>query len=512
MPPNKKKKNSSKKKAGKKQNGGVPRAALEPSEAAIADSVLQGSIESATAESYATLFSASYPPKVDIDSYSDSLSNKQAKNAVRAYSSCSEKYNKGIKSMLQASDNPGPTSSRWHLAITAFLDAIDSAMKAQNVFLKTTGGDHRNLLCKVCLSIAQCHGRILDAKGLTAWSLAAIAADPTYYNGFSQLSMGLQYEGKFGESLEAAKKSWSLKGDLTRQNPRIPLLEDIVNAKAKSKEWKKAVSLLLIDKRNYAMQYWQEANISRPKHTCDMCWWGGESHCSKCFTVRYCSNTCQVVHYSEHKHNCIATGGDGSAINDQVYPKPDYPEDEWVEDQHWEMFKISAAQLGMNMVQCGCNSCHVGTVKRALMQEGGMKDINKLQSNESPLHRAALRNEPNAAVEIFGMLLKHGACPNVIRCDGVHMLDICRGRARWIDDSEPSMGNLLFRMPYQLGGSEGLEEVERKESSDLVKLVKEAIKNHAMCKLCKRQKARRVNYNDYATSNMTDEFLKQIPG
>ena len=149
-------------------------------------------------------------------------------------------------------------------------------------------------------------------------------------------------------------------------------------------------------------------------------------------------------------------------------------------------------------------------MKRALMEENdAMKKVNKLQQNEYPIHRAALRNEPNAAVELVGILIKHGACPNVIRCDNVHLLDICRMRAKWIDDPEPSTGNLLYRMPFQLAGHEMLEKVERKESAELVELVADAIKNHVRCKLCKRQKATRVNPNANMVGNMTDELLKE---
>jgi hypothetical protein len=376
------------------------------------------------------------------------------------------------------------------------------------------GMDHRNLLCKVCLSLGQCRSKLLDAKGSNAWSRAAIAADPKYSNGYSQLSIGLQHEGKFEEALENCKKALKGEGEIMPTIPlRIERLEKIVNAKPNSREWKAALWEVLEDKKGPAVRCFQECNMARPKKSCAMCFWPAESRCSKCFTVYYCSRNCQVVHYSEHKHNCIATKeeGEGGDEGEKVsYPKPDYPREEWLEDQHWEMFRQSARFMGINMIQCAANNCHVGAMKRALMEENdAMKKVNKLQQNEYPIHRAALRNEPNAAVELVGILIKHGACPNVIRCDNVHLLDICRNRAKWIDDPEPSTGNLMYRMPFQLAGKGMLEKAERRESAELVELVADAIKNHVRCKLCKRQKATRVNPNATMFENMTDELLKE---
>ena len=118
--------------------------------------------------------------------------------------------------------------------------------------------DHRNLLCKVCLSIGQCRGKLLDAKGSMAWSRAAIAADPTYSNGYSQLSIGLQHEENYEEAIENCKKA--LKGE-GEKNPgialRIERLEPVVNAKPNSKEWKAALWTVLEDKRGPAVRFFR---------------------------------------------------------------------------------------------------------------------------------------------------------------------------------------------------------------------------------------------------------------
>jgi hypothetical protein len=155
------------------------------------------------------------------------------------------------------------------------------------------------------------------------------------------------------------------------------------------------------------------------------------------------------------------------------------------------------------MIHSSSNNCLPNAVKRALMEGASDVLVNDLFVCEYPIHRAALRNEPDAAVEIFGLLLRHGACPNVLRGDGRHLLEICRERASWIDDSEPSMGNIMFRVMHLL---DGLEEVERTESETLVELVTEAIKGHKMCKFCKgRKQATGWNNVHLNMPNMTDD-------
>jgi len=115
--------------------------------------------------------------------------------------------------------------------------------------------DHRNLLCKVCLSLGQCRSKLLDAKGSIAWSRAAIAADPKYSNGYSQLSIGLQHEQKYEEAIENCKKALKGEGEIMPTIPlRIERLEKVVNAKPNSKEWKASLWELLEDKRGPAVR------------------------------------------------------------------------------------------------------------------------------------------------------------------------------------------------------------------------------------------------------------------
>lgn len=511
MPP-KKKISSSKKKAQKK--GSCPHPAAEVANASYRDdststidvTKAKPTISTECADAFAALFSAEYPPKFDVDDYAASLSKRDINLADRAYNECSANFNRGLKHMMnENSPNPSPTNSRWHLGRQALLDAIESAMKFPGVFLKTRGSDHRNLLCKVALSIGQCQGNLLDGKGMAAWGKAAIAADPKYFNGYSKCSLGLQHDRKYKEALDVCKKTLKAEGfefgppGIKREiTARIEALENIVNAEQYSKEWKVAVRTILIEKRGNALRYYQACNMEKPKKTCAMCFWPAENmRCSKCLTVYYCHKDCQYAHYSEHKPNCIKTKDKGDSDEAVSYPKPDYPRSEWISDEHYAMFQQSAKAMKYDMIQCAANNCNLQTLKRALMQErDAMEKINSIYAHEYPIHRAALRNEPNAAVDICKILIKHGACPNVYRGDSVHLLDICRGRAKWIDDQEPSTENSMFRMLCQMKPGM-LEKVERKESADLVELITEAIRNHTRCRLCRKQNATCVNYNDY---------------
>lgn len=359
----------------------------------------------------------------------------------------------------------------------------------------------------------------MDSDGMVAWARAAIAADPTYYNGYSQLSLGLQHQCEWEQSLEAARKALAAEG--SERAPRIPfridLLERIVEAKPNSKKRKEAIRAVLADKRGIAMRCWQETNVPRPANSCQMCSWPAETRCSRCRVVRYCSRHCQAADYPTHKLNCVAVasssaGDDGTdaAAKKQSYPEPDYPRNEWIDDENWSAFQRLSKVRGTNIVHTAVNNCHTGAVKRALMEEGGMDMVNSLEKNEYPIHRVATRAEPDEAVDIVGLLLKHGACPQVLRCDGKHLLEVCRGRARWIDDTEPSMMNEMFRMPYLIQGQEALEDAEREESAELVKIVTEAIRNHTMCEHCEAQRALAVDFNSRGMPNLTDQMMRMF--
>ena len=95
------------------------------------------SIECANA--FTSLFAADYPPKITIRLYvKNHLSKKERTLADKAYEECSMNFNKGIAQFHKMSENPSPENSRWHIAQVAFLDAIESAMRFPDVFLKTT--------------------------------------------------------------------------------------------------------------------------------------------------------------------------------------------------------------------------------------------------------------------------------------------------------------------------------------------------------------------------------------
>jgi hypothetical protein len=92
----------------------------------------------------------------------------------------------------------------------------------------------------------------------------------------------------------------------------------------------------------------------------------------------------------------------------------------------------------MSMLHCAANNCHVGALKRALMEKDALKQINKHWGGSYPIDCAALRFEPGVAVDVVRTLLKHGACPNALLADGVHLLEACQCRTMWIDDPMPN--------------------------------------------------------------------------
>jgi hypothetical protein len=123
-------------------------------------------------------------------------------------------------------------------------------------------------------------------------------------------------------------------------------------------------------------------------------------------------------------------------------------------------------------------------VKRALANGDGVNTLGGFNC-EYPVHMVTLRRGPDNAVEVMKALIDHGASPNVIRGDGKHILVICRERAKWFDDAEPSMENTMYRMRYGIHGSSELERMERQESEQLVEIVTNGIQEHKLCQVDK---------------------------
>jgi hypothetical protein len=179
---------------------------------------------------------------------------------------------------------------------------------------------------------------------------------------------------------------------------------------------------------------------------------------------------------------------------------PEYSVEEQCSDAAWGVITAHAARQGMPLIVAAVNQCDAGMVKRALMNDNN-EDMNMVHNYEYLIHYAALRREPANAVEIISLLMKHGACPNVYRGDGMHLLGICRQRAKWIDDDTPNMENIMHR----LGNFGSVEAAERAESDELVALVTEAIKKHKRCECCKAEN--RLQDNTFLEmDNMTDSM------
>jgi hypothetical protein len=453
-------------------------------------------------------FRLSYPPTMDHDEYLDSLSNKQAKKVESAYEKVSSLFNQAVKLTKAPTGTPG--ISRWHLVIDKLMDAIAVVVEqAENAFLTTVGTDHRILLSRVCLTVAQCRGKALDPVGHVAWAKVAVAADPTYFNAYNQLSLGYGNGSDFTRSLEAAEKAQMLLMTVeiahdarTSTLPsRLEILKKIVqeDCKAARKE-------IIKDRSGTAVRWWQEMSMELPTRNCAFCLWPGDMKCARCRTVYYCSRDCQRFDYREHKEVCIAP-----SYFKKDYPAPNFAASELCSDAHWDFFQNQKKMIRESTVLvAAANNCHAGAVKRALMNGDNVNTLGD-SNREYSVHMVALRREPDNAVEIMKALIDHGACPNVIRGDGKHLLAICRERAKWIDDTEPSMENTMYRMRYCILGSSELERLEREESEQLMEIVTSGIQEHKLCQLCKAKKQNNTAADAHlGLSNMTDELLKRF--
>lgn len=449
------------------------------------------------------LFKKSYPPKIVYENYLKTLSKTAAKKVESAYSKVSRTYNAGLEKTKSHSNAPG--ISRWHLVIDKLLDAVGIVVnEAPDAFLRTITFDHRTLLSKICLTIAQCRGKSLDYEGQQEWAKVAIAADPTYFNGYNQLGLGYMNDKLWVQALEATERAHELlqttETDFTYLSlpNRLMMLRKVVKD-----DDKEARRTMVLESRGQAIRWWQELSVERPAKTCALCYRPGDKKCSKCKSVYYCSRDCQLLDFKEHKRVCV----EPAKVRKQLL-KPEYPASELCSDEMWECFLNFQRKMREESILIpACNNCSAATVKRALMNG---EDPNKLSvtTHDLPILMVALRREPENALNAMKALLDYGACPNVVRADDKHLIEICRSRAKWIDDAKPSRENEMFRSFCGLAGDGVLEKMERNESEELVKLVTEAIREHKLCRHCKaRKRNRRVAGMHLHTENLTDFMM-----
>ena len=221
-------------------------------------------------------FRQTYPPIADYDEYYSSLSDNDATEAIAAYAKVVEAFEEGVEFLEAPTYTPG--ISRWHLVIDKMMDAIAVVVEqAEEAFLTTTGvigRDHRLLLSKICLTVAQCKCRILDNAAHVAWAKAAVAADPTYFNAHNILGLGYSNSGRFEIALEATEKANTLLttfqedlGDRATTLPeRLIWLRNIVNNDCKvTRKW------ITKDRIGTPLSLWQEMSMERPEKCCDFC-------------------------------------------------------------------------------------------------------------------------------------------------------------------------------------------------------------------------------------------------
>ncbi len=514
MPSNKKKRNAKKRAANKTG----AQAKIKANEEAKYEGKVDFEVEerlkriyarctTAIAEELEERFKSTWPPVKPLEAL------PAKKQYPKAYEKVSNTFNAGLDLTRKQTGITG--LSRWHVVLEKMLDALEIISAegnedVQSLFLERVGGDHRQLLCSILCTISQTFQKASDWKHLKAWAKVSIAADPTYFKGYCQLATAEihgSYNWKLG--LELTKKGITMgnrRGNITENSPipaRIDTLEAILNPPSKA-EGQRLKREYIYDNRGTAVRYWQDMNIPQPAKICALCHATGEHKCAKCKTVYYCGRQCQILDHPEHKMVCVEPSEENKI---EVIENPHFsPEELEMDEEHWETMKRHAKRQGTSILLGSCNNCHATSVKRALMEGTNVNEkCNKFL--ETPIMVAALRREPGEAVDIVKTLIMHGACPNVVRGDGSHLLAICRSRAAWINDREPSMVNSMFQLMAMCRG--GVEKAEREESAELVALVASAIRQHKLCKLCKARK-RMKGYDVHLkiSENLTDDFIE----
>jgi hypothetical protein len=179
--------------------------------------------------------------------------------------------------------------------------------------------------------------KFLDAKGTVAWAKAAIAADWTYHNVYMRCADGLLIEHLYAQSLEYYNKTLRELDVFDREQrdnleETMTLLETIVNFEVNSIEWKTALRDVRERCRSFAIRRYKDQDMERSKKSFAMCSWpakGKEISCSKCLTVCYCHQYCQLAHWQDHKQNCISTKKKAqNKLEQEVYSEPDYSKSE----------------------------------------------------------------------------------------------------------------------------------------------------------------------------------------
>jgi hypothetical protein len=102
---------------------------------------------------------------VDIDEWLDSLSNKEQEKVLKHYKKCSDHYSKGLYFARRNPAHRRSTTqglSRFALVADEMMNGLDAAMTASDMFLTTTGGDNRRLSARICCTLAQVSGKLLQ--------------------------------------------------------------------------------------------------------------------------------------------------------------------------------------------------------------------------------------------------------------------------------------------------------------------------------------------------------------
>ena len=472
--------------------------------------------------------------RVSFDDFEDAMTEAIYEDFIKSYSSACEGFNDCHKvSKVRVLSTPGV--SRWSVAAAAMLRALEFALRHEYAFLCTLPEEEelsdpetntkRLLLCKMCSSMSQYSINMCMMEETEAWAEAAIAADPAWHSPYNYKGLVSFYKYDWTEARDIFNFALSLPSYIEESKKGGEFLGFALAVQAsncdKILSGDKAAERDAIkdNKPSRVLVHLEESSLPLEEAHCHFCFFPALKRCSRCLSVYYCSALCQKLDYKEHRLVCVETGQKAKGgplvnipteerdFNEVKYPKPSFPESTLCRPEEFKSFKVRCPLIssGVPLLFACATHCHAPTFKRALLESSVVfpddYSVNLAYLGQTPLHAAALRNEPENAKEIMEKLLTFGACPNTRRSDGMHTLEILMEEPFWMKDTSPSgpcqmfkaqcrlkhfVGQLRSGERHEVGDAEVLKPVAEAESKELRELVEREIKRHALCKHCTR--------------------------
>lgn len=482
------------------------------------------------------LFSSySLTKRVSFDDFASSLPDTVMDDLLTCYSSASAGYN-DCHSLSKVPILSTPGVSRWSVAAARMLLALESALRHEYAFLGTLPQEEeiedpeiftkRLLLCKMCSSISQYSINMCMMEETLAWADAAIAVDPAWHTPYNYKGLVALYRYEWAKARDLFNVALSLASYVEERKKGTDFLGNQIAAQASLCDRilagdKAAEREAVKDtKPSRVLSYLKDSSLSLQEAHCHFCLFPAQKRCSRCLSVYYCSALCQKLDYKEHRLICVETGKKAAGgplanvptqeewkFREVKYPKPSFPSSTLCSPDAYVRLKSQCPiiAVGAPLLFACATHCHAPTFKRALLEAAELfpddYGVNGTYQGQCPLHSAALRNEPDNALEIMKALLQAGSCPNMRRFDGKHVLEILKEEPFWMSDTAPSEQCEIFKAQCRVkhwfgqlvsGERDAVEDAvilksfAEAESKEMSELIEREIKRHALCKHCAR--------------------------